>query len=401
MISAANSITSEKLEQATRLLNENGLDSWLILTREGTDPALPLLVGIRSVHKAAIFIRSNGEHIALTSVSDKGSYESTNLFKKVLVYEAGMEEAFLTLFEEVQPQKLALNISESDHLCDGLTQGLYVWLENVIGKDRLVGLEVSSESVLKKLRSVKTAGELQNVQMAIEYTTDIFDEVFKNITCGMTELEIGQLFVDEMGKRGVTNGLGHPNDPPLVCIVRKGLAHRKPADHQTEPGDIVIIDFSLKYSHYVSDIARTCYFLKPGEKEAPVEIQHAFDTAIDAITASIEALVPGKAGFEVDAVGRQVIEDGGYPTIRHSVGHQIGRATHDGGTILGPKRVPPRPEVEGIIEVGEIYAIEPTVIQDNGLPCILVEENVLVTENGPAVLSKRQTELVLISAEGK
>lgn len=400
MITATNTITFEKMEQATNLMKKHGIDTWLILTREGSDPALPLLVGIRSVHTAAIFIRSNGEHFALTSLSDKGSYESTKLFKKVMVYEAAMEEAFLNIVEEIQPAKLALNISESDHLCDGLTQGLYEWLENTVGIERLTNLEVSSEKILKKLRSIKTKGELHNIQRAIELTTDIFDEAFKLIKCGMSEKEIGQLFVEGMKKREVINGLGGPNDPPLVCIVRKGLAHRKPADHQTELGDIVIIDFSLRYMNYVSDIARTCYFLKPGEKKAPTEIQEAFDTVINAITASIKALKPGMTGYEVDSIGRKVIEEAGYPTIRHSVGHQIGRATHDGGTILGPKRVPPRPEVEGGIEVGEIYAIEPTVIQDDGLPCILVEENVLVTDTEPIVLSKRQTELVLIVSEG-
>jgi len=92
-----------------------------------------------------------------------------------------------------------------------------------------------------------------------------------------------------------------------------------------------------------------------------------------------------------------VIEEAGYPTIRHSTGHQVGRETHDGGTILGPRRTPPRPAVEGTVQVGEIYAIEPTVIQDDGLPCILVEENVLITEQGAKVLSKRQLELVTIA----
>jgi Xaa-Pro aminopeptidase len=174
------------------------------------------------------------------------------------------------------------------------------------------------------------------------------------------------------------------------------LAHRKPSNRKVEPGDIVIIDFSLKYDDYVSDIARTFYFLNEGETEAPMEIENAFRTAHQAITSSIEALSIGKRGYEVDAVGRRVIEEAGYPTIRHSVGHQIGRATHDGGTILGPKRVPARPAVEGIIRAGEVYAIEPTVIQDEGLPCMLVEENVLVTNEGPVILSKRQDELLLV-----
>ncbi|MHC0039077.1 M24 family metallopeptidase [Pseudoneobacillus sp. C159] len=389
-------MTAEKLAQAVMYLKEHEMDTWLILTREGSDPSLPLLVGARSVHQAAIFIKSNGKHIVISSLSDKGNYQSLGLFPEVIHYEASMEETFLQVFNELNPTKLALNISESDHLCDGLTQGLYLWLEETIGKERLSTLEVSSEPILKKLRSIKTESEIDCIQRAIEITNDIYDEVFDQVVCGMTEIEIGELFVAEMRKRGVTNGHGNPYDPPLVCTVRNGLAHRKPGTHQTQPGDIIIIDFSLKYQNYCSDIARTCYVLKPGEDQAPEDVQKAFDTAIQAITESIQSLEQGKKGFEVDLVGRTVIEEAGYPTIRHSVGHQIGRATHDGGTILGPKRVPPRPEVEGTIQVNEIYAIEPTVIQDDGLPCILVEENVLVTTNGPKILSRRQTELVLI-----
>ncbi len=162
------------------------------------------------------------------------------------------------------------------------------------------------------------------------------------------------------------------------------------------PGDILICDVSVRYRDYVSDIARTAYAPAPGESAPPGEIARAFRTARAAIDASMEALRPGVRGFEVDAAGRAVIEAAGYPTIRHSTGHQIGRNCHDGGTLLGPRRSGGRPEVEGIVAVGEVYAIEPTVIQDGGLPCMLVEENVVVRETGVEVLSKRQDELVLI-----
>jgi len=306
---------------------------------------------------------------------------------------------FLQELEKSSPQKLALNISHHDHLCDGLTLGLYLWLEELLGKERLQAIEVSSEAILKELRSVKSPAEIACIHEAVDSTIEIYEEVFSQIKCGMTEIEIGELFVQGMKKRGLSNGLGNPHDPPLVCTVRNGLAHRKPGDHKTIPGDIVIIDFSLKENNYVSDIARTVYLLKPGETEAPAEIKRAFQTAIDAITQAIEFIRPGVRGCEVDAVARQVIEAAGYPTIRHSTGHQVGRETHDGGTILGPRRTPPRPAVEGIVQVGEIYAIEPTVIQDDGLPCILVEENVLITEQGAKVLSKRQLELVTIACE--
>lgn len=391
-------LVHEKLEQAKILMQKYGIDTWLILTRESSDPALPLLVGVRSVHQAAIFLRSSGEHTVLASQSDSGTYKATGLFSVVKTYETSIESLFKSTWSELQIQKVALNISEGDHLCDGLTLGQYMWLEKTTGKENLQKVEVSSEDILNELRSVKSSTEIETISEAIQLTTDIFESVHRTIKPYMTEKEIGSLFVSEMKSRGVTSGLGAAYDPPLVCAVRHGLAHRKPSSRQVEPGDIVIVDFSLKHNDYVSDIARTFYFLKENEKAAPVEIEKAFQTVHEAITTSIAELIIGKKGYEVDAAGRKVIEEAGYPTIRHSVGHQIGRATHDGGTILGPKRTPARVAVEGVLREGEVYAIEPTVIQDGGLPCMLVEENVVVTDAGPKILSKRQDELWLVKA---
>ncbi|HLQ72301.1 MAG TPA: M24 family metallopeptidase [Bacillota bacterium] len=390
-------IAVEKVEQAVKLMKKEKVDTWLILTREGSDPSVPLLLGIRSVHQAVVFINQNGKHVAITSVSDQGNYEQTGLYHMVIPYHASLEDTFLSYFEELNPKKMALNISEDDHLCDGLTLGQYMWLKNCIGREKLKEIEMSSSKILKQIRSIKSSTEMACIQKAVELTDEIYGVVHSKIRCGMTEIEIGNLFVEEMKSRNVTNGLGNPYDPPMVCIVRKGLAHRKPANYRTIPGDIVIIDFSLDYKNYKSDIARTFYFLKPDEIHPPNNIQKAFTAAIEAITASIECLVAGEKGFEVDAAGRTVIESYQYPTVQHAVGHQIGRATHDGGTILAARRTPPRPDTETPVQNGEVYAIEPTVIQDNGLPSVLVEENVLVTPSGPKILSERQMKLLTIN----
>lgn len=392
-------LNREKVQQTVELMKEYDIDTYLILTRENTDPSLPLLIGVRSVHQGAIFINQNGEHYVLTSVSDQASYQETNIFKAVIPYHARIEEPFLELLDKFSPNKLALNTSTEDHLADGLTLGQYLWLQDLVGAEKLKTMEVSAEKMLQNVRSVKSATEIARIKKAIEITTDIYDEVFKKLKPYLTEREIGNLFVAELKKRNVVNGIGAAYSLPIVCAVRLGLAHREPSDQQVKPGDVLIMDFSVKYQDYVSDIARTAYFLRPGETEAPLEVQRAFDTALEAVDSAINALVVGAKGYEVDKAGRNVIEKAGYPTIRHSTGHQIGRACHDGGTSLGPQRTPPRKAVEKKVQASEVYAIEPTVIQDDGLPCIIVEENVLTTENQPIILSKRQLELVLIPHE--
>lgn len=398
MSSSSFDVAREKLAQASEALSEHAIDTWLLMSREGTDPAMSLLIGAHSVHTAAIFIDPAGEHTVVASRSDAAHFEGTGLFTRVLVYDEDLREIFLAEYRRRAPRTVALNISEDDHLCDGLTRGLYLSLGDMLGAAELRAVERSSRAMLSRVRAIKTRAEVARIERAVAYTCDIFDEVAARITCGMSEIEIGDLFIEAMGTRGVVNGISHAMTPPLICLVRAGLAHREPAAHRSIPGDMLVVDFSVEVEGYVSDIARTFYFLRDGETEAPAEVQRAFDTTVASVHRVIRSIHPGMAGYEVDAVGRRVVEEAGYPTIRHSVGHQIGKEVHDGGTILGLKRTPRRPAVEGIIEPGEVYAIEPTVIQDGGLPSCIVEENILIEDDTVRILSHPQNALYLIPA---
>lgn len=395
MIAERYKIPREKIYQIERLLNQKDIDSLLILSREYSDPNLPFIVGDDAVHVAAAFINKNCKHKIITSVSDQKKFEESGIFSEVITYNASIKEKLGDEFNKMNINKLALNISTEDNLCDGLTQGLYMMLSDAIGENRLKDIEVSSEGILQEIRSKKSDTEIEYLRESIRITQEIYDEVFSKVTCGMSEIEIADLFVEGMKKRDVTNGIGEGYAYPIVCLVRAGLAHRNPGHTKSQEGDILIMDFSVRYKGYVSDIARTAYFLRKGETKPPYEVQHAFDTAYKAISETIDFIGIGKKGYEVDAVGRKVVEDGGYPTVRHSVGHQIGRECHETGTRLAPRR----PQSEGFIKEREVYAIEPTVIQDNGLPCMLVEENVLITKNGAELLSKRQEQLYLIACE--
>ena len=390
-------IAREKARQIAGILRREQIDALLVLSREGSDPCVPLLVGAKTVHLAAMFFGTDGEHTILTSESDRAHFEETGVFSTVAAYGASLEEPFLAELARRAPRRLALNVSETDHLSDGLTRGLYLWLRDTVAADALASVEVSSEAVLAELRGIKSPTELERMRTAVTITCDIYDAVRRSVRCGMSECEIGELFTHEMAARGVVNGIEHAMAPPLVCLVRAGLAHRKPGDTKSEPGDVMVVDFSVEYEGYTSDIARTFYFLRPGEHAAPPEVQHAFDTTVGAVDASYAALRAGAKGYEVDAAGRRFIEEAGYPTIRHSVGHQVGREAHDGGVVLGPRRDPPRPAVEGTVRVGEVYAVEPTVIQDDRKPSCIVEDNVLVTDDGLEVLSRRQRELWLVA----
>lgn len=393
-------IPKEKVKQLEDLLQSRDLDAYLIFVRESSDCILPFLIGDDAIHLAAAFFTKSGKHIMLTSKSDEKKFYQSGIFSEVLTYDKSINEKFCQVLDEINPNKLVINFSENDTISDGLTQGLYMTLADMIGQERLSKLEVSSEEIVRELRAVKSPAEIEILHTAIQMTCDIYDEVFTKVHVGMTEKEIGDLFVDGMKSRGVCNGLGKPYDYPICCLVRCGLSHRGPGDNKSQPGDILVMDFSIKYKDYISDVSRTAYFLKEGETECDPEVKRAFDTANRAIDKAIETIGIGVRGHEVDAAARQVIVDAGYPTVRHSVGHSIGRECHDTGTNLSPYRGDDKAACCRPIGPNEIYALEPTVLQDDGLPCIIVEDDVLVTESGDIqVLSRRQRDIKLFPFE--
>ena len=68
----------------------------------------------------------------------------------------------------------------------------------------------------------------------------------------------------------------------------------------------------------------------------------------------------------------------GFPEPMYALGHQLGRAAHDGGTLLGPRWDRYGTAPTGIVEEGNVFTLEfGTAVPGRGY--IGLEENVLVT----------------------
>ncbi|MDG0811437.1 M24 family metallopeptidase [Cohnella rhizosphaerae] len=385
------SVNREKMEQASGALREREIDMWLILTSEGSDPCLPLVTGVRTVGPGAFLILADGRRYALCSAIDAQDIEESGLFDEVYKYAQGLDDTLRETVLRLAPSRIALNYSAGEHLCDGLTLGRYRWLMETL--KHFEGEFISSEPFLTELRSIKTPEEIRRTQKAIDITLDIYDAVFGRLKAGMTEQEAGALFLDEMQARGVVNGLDRKLSMPMV--LKENISHRQPSDRVIAYGDLVIFDYSVDYEGYVSDIARTVYFLRPDETDAPDDAKYAFQAAYDAISAAQAALKPGAIGHEVDGVARRLLLDRGMPEISHATGHQIGRQTHDGGTLLAPRWERYGQAPYGTVRPGMIFTLEPTILPGKP-PYILLEENLVVTETGSAYLSVRQERLALI-----
>ena len=154
------------------------------------------------------------------------------------------------------------------------------------------------------------------------------------------------------------------------------------------------MDFGLKVEEYCSDLQRTLYVTRRGERSAPPDVQRGFDTIVRAIEESRCAMHPGATGQLIDAIARSIITQAGYEEFPHGLGHQVGRFAHDGTALLGPpwEKYAKKPFVP--LEEGMVFTLEPRLTVP-GRGIATVEEMVVVRADGAEYLSTPQKKLIL------
>ena len=384
----------EKSQQALAQLQARDDVLWLFLTREGSDPASQLVFDASVSGNAAFMLHPRAGVLGLVANYDQGHVERLGVFDTIRAYERSFSDLLEVWLRELRPTTILLNYSESNHLCDGLTHGQFLRISALAGKVLPDARLEASEPLLTRVRGVKTSAELGRLERAVRGSNDLYTHLRPKLRVGQSEREIQALMLDIAQDLGFTPHLGDYGGP-LVCINRVGLAHRAPGDDRVEAGDLLILDHALACEGYYSDLARTLYFRKEGERAAPEAVQAAFRSAHEAITAAFKAVKPGLEGWQVDEVARAVHLANKFPEISHATGHQIGRHVHDGGTLLGPRWERYGSAPYGRLEPGNVFTLEPTILQSPG-PSMLVEENIVVTETGARWLSERQDELWVV-----
>jgi len=388
-------IVREKVDQAVQILQEKDLDLWLTFVRETTqvkDPSVDLILGFDLTWQSALMISRTGERIAIVGRYDVDNVEGTQAYTTVISYDESIREPLLEQIRRLNPRKIGLNFSESDPSADGLTHGMFRVLANILGGTEYAARLVSAAPVVAALRGRKSPAEVARIRAAIGATEGILREVEALAKPGMTEREIADFVHETVEERGL--GVAWEWDfCPIVCAGPDGaFGHRMPGSHKTRQGALLQIDFGVKRDGFVADLQRTMYFCRPGEERLPEEVQRAWKAARAALEAGRAALRPGAKGWEVDAAARKALVDAGYPEYMHAFGHHIGRSAHDGATILGPKWERYGTSVEGVIEPGNVFAIE-LGVHVPGYGYIGCEEDVLVTEDGAEYLSEVQDEI--------
>lgn len=395
---ATGEIMREKLAQAGAILDALDIDLWMVVARESDtlgDPILPLILGTSVTWASAFLISRTGHHTAIVGSGDVDNVKQTGAWDDVAGYVQDFGPPLREAIAAHNPRTLALDYSKDNFMADGLTYGMYLQLQDILGSTPYWGRIVSGAPVSVRVRARKSAEEQRRLRAAVATTVEIWDATQHHLALGQSELEIAAFMHSQLQSRGITSAWDWDYCPTVIAGPNSPAFHSGPGAIKTEPGQTLSIDFGVKQDLYCSDMQRTFYFRKPGETTAPAPVQHAFDVVDNVIQTAAKALKPGARGWEVDQVGRAIFKEAGFAEWPYALGHQVGRIEHDGGTLLAPKWPRYGTLPDGVIEADEVYALEiGTTVPGYGW--VSLEEDLVVTPGGAEFLAAPQRALILL-----
>jgi len=393
-------LVREKVTQAIQILKEKDVDAWLTFVRETSqmqDPCMELIAGVEVAWHSAFILTSKGERIAIVGRFDCENVELTGAYQQVMGYDESIRKPLVQVFTRLNPKCIAINYSENDPAADGLTHGMWATLFRILEGKPLSARFISAENIVSALRGRKSPAEIARIKAAIVTTERILGDLNERLRPGQTELELRDFVRERMAAYEVEPAWELDYCPIFSAGPESPVGHAAPGPYKAERGQVLQVDLGVKQSGYCSDIQRMWYLLGEGETQAPPDVQRAFNAVRSAILAAAKALKPGALGWEVDQAARSTLVKAGYPEYAHATGHQVGRTSHDGATILGPRWERYGQTPYGVVEIGNVFTLE-LGIQVPHRGYVSLEEDVVVTPRGVEWLTKPQTELLLIKS---
>ena len=246
---------------------------------------------------------------------------------------------------------------------------------------------------------LKTPEDVARIREACRIVCDVLDALVLAAQPGVTTADLDQLASTLTRERGAAPAfLGYHGYPASLCAsVNDEVVHGIPSSRRVlREGDVVGLDFGVVKDGFYGDSARTVAVGQPSP-----EAMRLLDVTRDALAAGVAAARPGGHVGDIGAAVQAFVEERGFAVVREFVGHGIGRRLHE------PPQVPNfgRRGAGASLSPGLVLAIEPMVnaggrrveILDDGWTAVTAdgslsahfEHTVVVTENGPEILTLR------------
>lgn len=235
------------------------------------------------------------------------------------------------------------------------------------------------------------------MEVANRIVAEILEGVKEKVQPGIETRELDELAEEMCRQRRVKPAFkGYRGYPRSICVsVNEEVVHGIPGPRCLKAGDVVSLDFGVKYEGFYGDAAITVGVGDVGEKARAL-----IAATEESLYAGIAKVKAGQRLSDISHAVQTVVEGAGFGVIREFVGHGIGRSLHEDPQIanFGP------PDRGPTMQVGMTFAIEPmtsmgswqvrilqdgwTAITQDGSCAAHFEHSVALTENGVLILSR-------------
>lgn len=234
-----------------------------------------------------------------------------------------------------------------------------------------------------RMRMVKSPGEIALTRKAAEASVEAHLAAMKTVRPGVWEYEVAARMQYEFQRRGCE----WPAYPPIVGSgFFSTVLHYDTNSKQMQEGELVVMDVAGAYGGYTSDITRTLPVngkFTPRQKEIYEIVLAAADTAIAAAKPGMHLGRRGAKGLHeiafdyINNHGKDLHGQRLGQYFIHGLSHSVGLNVHDPFDYEQP------------LEPGMIVTIEPGIyIREENLG-VRIEDDILITETGCEVLSRR------------
>ncbi|MDO9070980.1 MAG: type I methionyl aminopeptidase [Deltaproteobacteria bacterium] len=244
---------------------------------------------------------------------------------------------------------------------------------------------------------LKSLQEIAKMEVANRIVAEILEGVKEKVQPGIETRELDELAEEMCRKHRVKPAFkGYRGYPRSICVsVNEEVVHGIPGPRCLKAGDVVSLDFGVKYEGFYGDAAITVGVGEVGEKARAL-----IAATEESLYAGIAKVKAGQRLSDISHAVQTVVEGAGFGVIREFVGHGIGRSLHEDPQIpnFGP------PDRGPTMQVGMTFAIEPmtsmgswqvrilqdgwTAITQDGSCAAHFEHSVALTENGVLILSR-------------
>lgn len=244
--------------------------------------------------------------------------------------------------------------------------------------------------LMKELRGIKTAEEVEVMQKAVDITEVTFRRLLQFIKPGVMEYEIeAEIYHSFLSQRATR--------PAYGIILASGdnarILHYVNNNAECKDGDLILMDFGAEYGGYCADLTRTV----PVNGKFTRRQRTVYNACLHLHDYAKSILKPGisivdyteKVGEEATQqflkigllkksdVKNEDPENRAYRKyLYHGISHHLGIDVHDLGTRTEP------------VKPGMVFTIEPGIYIEEEKMGIRIENNVWITKNGNKDLFK-------------